>query len=83
MEIDKDQMEEIYDALMGRGIEVTMDSEPDDIELMEIEDDEVDDPEVDAVIAENPDAKEIDLEATISKNIAVDDPVRMYSEGDR
>ncbi len=78
IEIDKDQMDEIYDALMGRGIEVTMDNEPDDIELMEIEDDEVDDPEVDAVIAENPDAKEIDLEATISKNIAVDDPVRMY-----
>ncbi len=78
VEIDKDQMEEIYDALMGKGIEVTMDSEPDDIELMEIEDDEVDDPEVDAVIAENPEAKEIDLEATISKNIAVDDPVRMY-----
>ena len=33
---------------------------------------------MDAVIAENPEAKEIDLEATISKNIAVDDPVRMY-----
>ena len=26
-----------------------------------------------AVIAENPDAKEIDLESTISKSIAVDD----------
>ena len=55
-----------------------MESEPDDIDLLELEDEEVDDPEVDAVIAENPDAKEIDLEATISKNIAVDDPVRMY-----
>ncbi len=30
------------------------------------------------MIAKNPEAKEIDLEATISKNIAVDDPVRMY-----
>lgn len=77
-EIDKDQMEEIYDALVGKGIEVVFESEPDDLELMEIEDEDVDDPEVDAVIADNPGAKEIDLEATISKSIAVDDPVRMY-----
>ena len=55
-----------------------MENEPDDLDLMEIDDEDVDDPEVDAVIAENPEAKEIDLEATISKNIAVDDPVRMY-----
>ena len=78
MDIDKDQMDDIYDSLMSKGIEVNLDNEPDDMELMEMDDDDVDDPEVDAVIAENPDAKEIDLEATISKNIAVDDPVRMY-----
>ena len=78
VEIDKDQMEEIYDSLVGKGIEVVFESEPDDIDLMEIEDEDVDDPEVEAVMAENPDAKEIDLEATISKSIAVDDPVRMY-----
>ena len=78
VDIDKDQMDEIYDTLIGKGIEVTLENEPDDIEPMEIDDEEVDDPEVEAVIAKNPDAKEIDLEATISKNIAVDDPVRMY-----
>ena len=78
IDLDKDQMDEIYEALIGKGIEIVMESEPDDLELMEIDDEDVDDPEVDAVIAENPDAKEIDLEATISKNIAVDDPVRMY-----
>lgn len=71
-------MDEIYDALIGKGIEIVMENEPDDLDLMEIDDEDVDDPEVDAVIAENPEAKEIDLEATISKNIAVDDPVRMY-----
>ena len=76
--LDKDQMDEIYDALIGKGIEIVMENEPDDLDLMEIDDEDVDDPEVDAVIAENPEAKEIDLEATISKNIAVDDPVRMY-----
>ena len=78
MELDKDQMEEIYELLMSKGVEVDMENEPDDIDLLELEDEEVDEPEVEAVIAENRDAKEIDLEATISKNIAVDDPVRMY-----
>ncbi|MBR2620026.1 MAG: RNA polymerase sigma factor RpoD [Firmicutes bacterium] len=77
-ELDKDQMEELYEALMGKGIEVVLEHEPDDLDLMQLETEDVDDPEVDAVIAENPDAKEIDLEATISKNVAVDDPVRMY-----
>ncbi len=78
IDLDKDQMDEIYETLIGKGIEIVMENEPDDLELMEIDDEDVDDPEVDAVIAENPEAKEIDLEATISKNIAVDDPVRMY-----
>lgn len=78
IDLDKDQMDEIYDFLIGKGIEVVLESEPDDIELLEIDDEDVDDPEVEAVIAKNPGAKEIDLEATISKNIAVDDPVRMY-----
>ena len=78
IELDKDQMEDIYEVLMSQGIEVVLESEPDEIDLMELEKEEVDDPEVEAVIAENPEAKEIDLEATISKNIAVDDPVRMY-----
>ena len=78
IDLDKDQMDEIYDALIGKGIEIVMENEPDDLDLMEIDDEDVEDPEVDAVIAENPEAKEIDLEATISKNIAVDDPVRMY-----
>jgi len=78
VEIDKEQMEEIYESLIGKGIEVVFETEPDDLDLMEIEDENVDDPEVEAVMADNPDAKEIDLEATISKSIAVDDPVRMY-----
>ncbi len=78
IDLDKNQMDDIYETLIGKGIEIIMENEPDEIELMEIDDDEVKDPEVDAVIAENPEAKEIDLEATISKNVAVDDPVRMY-----
>ena len=37
-DIDKDQMDDIYDSLMNKGIEVSMESEPDDIELMEMDD---------------------------------------------
>lgn len=67
MDIDKDQMDDIYETLMSKGIEVNLESEPDDIDLLEIDEDEIEDPEVEAVIAENPGAKEIDLEATIQK----------------
>ena len=78
IELDKEQMDGIYESLISKGVAIIMESEPDDTELMEIDDEEVDDAEVDAVVAENPEAKEIDLESTLSKNIAVDDPVRMY-----
>lgn len=78
IDLDKDQMEDIYEALMGKGIEVVLESEPDDTDLIKLDEETIEDPEVEAVIAENPGATEIDLEATISKNIAVDDPVRMY-----
>ena len=37
MDIDKDQMDDIYDSLMNKGIEVSMESEPDDIGLMEMD----------------------------------------------
>ena len=54
MDIDKDQMDDIYETLMSKGIEVNLESEPDDIDLLEIDEDEIEDPEVEAVIAENP-----------------------------
>ncbi|MBQ0079311.1 MAG: RNA polymerase sigma factor RpoD [Eubacterium sp.] len=78
LELDKDQMDEIYDGLNGAGIEIKMEEEPDDLDLQEIEDEDDEDPDVAAEIEKNPGKKEIDLEATISKNVAVDDPVRMY-----
>ncbi len=82
MDVDNDQMNDLYDTLMAKGVEIMMEpdaeDEPQESELMEIDEEEIDDPEVTAAIAENPDAKEIDLEATLSKNISVEDPVRMY-----
>lgn len=63
---------------MNDGIKVVHEHEPNNIELLKIDSENVDDPEFDAVIAENPETKEIDLEATVSKGIADDDLVRMY-----
>lgn len=76
-ELNKDQLDDIVGTLMNNGIHLDSDG-PDDKELLKIDEEEIDDPEVEAVISKNPNAKEIDLEATISKSIAVDDPVRMY-----
>lgn len=80
IEMDKDDMDDMYEQLISRGIAIVseVELEPDELELSELEEEEVDDPDVEAVIAESGGAKEIDLEATIPKGIAVDDPVRMY-----
>ncbi|MCQ2545203.1 MAG: RNA polymerase sigma factor RpoD [Clostridia bacterium] len=77
LELDKYQINDIYRELEMRGIEVTYEKEPAEAELQLI-DSEGEDPDVEAELAKNPDAKEIDLESTISKSVAVDDPVRMY-----
>lgn len=78
VDLDKDEMDDMYEQLFTKGISIISEVEPDETELRELEDEEVDDPDVEAAIAESGDAKEIDLEATIGKGIAVDDPVRMY-----
>ncbi|MBR0457505.1 MAG: RNA polymerase sigma factor RpoD [Firmicutes bacterium] len=78
IEFDKDQIEDIYDYLERTGITVVADKEePDGSELDKI-DKEEEDPEIRAQLEKDPKIKEIDLEATISKTVAVDDPVRMY-----
>ncbi len=73
-DLDKNQMDDMYELLMSKGIEIVSETEPDNF---------------DDILAENPDvvedaeliveeAGEMDLEAAIPKGIAVDDPVRMY-----
>ena len=71
IEFDKDQMDEIYDTLISNGIEIISEADPEDYELKKLE--EGKDADADAV-----DDSEEDLEAALSKGIAVDDPVRMY-----
>lgn len=73
-DLDKNQMDEVYDTLMSRGIEVVSETEPDDFDLLLDDDNEfTEDP--DAIIDE---ANEMDLEASLPKGVTVDDPVRMY-----
>ena len=73
-DLDKNQMDDLYEALMSKGIEIVSETEPDDFEiLLENDVDITEDPDV--IMDE---AEEIDLEASIPKGIAVDDPVRMY-----
>ena len=71
-DFDKNQMDDMYELLMSKGIEIVSESDPDDFDIL-IEDDLTEDPDI--IIA---DAAEIDLEASLPKGIAVDDPVRMY-----
>lgn len=75
IELNKDQMDEIYDSLTAMGIEIVSEVDPDDFELLSIEHDDNDDVEI---IPVADDTNEVDLEATLPKGIAVDDPVRMY-----
>ena len=75
-DLDKNQMDDIYELLMAKGIEIVSEHEPDDFEtLLETDPDAMHDPDVEAMVEE---AAEIDIEASIPKSIAVDDPVRMY-----
>ncbi len=71
IEFDKDQMDEIYDTIISNGIEIVSETDPEDFELKKLEDGK----DVDAEAVED---GEEDLDATLSKGIAVDDPVRMY-----
>ena len=65
--IDKDAVEDIYDMIMKKDIEITFDDSGDS-------EDEGD--AGDGVVMDKSGA--IDVDATVPKGIAVDDPVRMY-----
>jgi len=78
VELDKDEMDDMYEQLFTKGISIVSEVEPDEQELRELENEDVEDPDIDAAISDAGEEKEIDLEASITKGIAVDDPVRMY-----
>ena len=78
VDMDKDEMEEIYEALMSGGIEIVSEEAPDDYELNEIEEEEEDAVPDDAIDIDESGKREVDLESTLPKTVPVDDPVRMY-----
>ncbi len=86
VEIDKTVIDEVYDSLISQGIEIDMEIEIEveqgtieeevDALIEESDDDDNDEDIADDVVLDK-DGK-IDVEATVPKTIAVDDPVRMY-----
>lgn len=74
-DVEKNFADETYEALMAKGIEITSETEPEEFAMiLESDDDPVD--EEDGIVVDE--AGEIDIDATLPKGIAVDDPVRMY-----
>ena len=74
-DLDKQTVDDIYEALLSRDIEIGTESE-DDFAVI-LDNDEGDkDKEDDGIVVNE--AGEIDIEATLPKGVAVDDPVRMY-----
>ena len=73
-DLDKNQMDDIYELLMSKGIEIVSETEPDDFDIiLEDDTDLTEDPDI--IIEE---ANDLDLEANMPKGVTVDDPVRMY-----
>ena len=73
-DLDKNQMDDIYEMLMSKGIEIVSEHEPDDFDVILAENPEVVD-DAELIVEE---ASEMDMDEAIPKTIAVDDPVRMY-----
>ena len=76
-DLDKNTVDEIYESLLSKDIVITSEAEPEDFANILDSDDNFDDTEEDDGIVVN-ESGEIDIEATLPKGIAVDDPVRMY-----
>ncbi len=83
LELEEDQVREIFDEVFEKGMESYIDENPTDIELAEIEQEDEDlnaeIPEESIETKENGE-KLIDLEVIVAedKPISIDDPVRMY-----
>ena len=75
VDMDKDQIDEVYENLMSIGIEVTSEVDPEEFAILSLDHDDVE-PDPDIIATEE--IIELDLDVSMPKGIAVDDPVRMY-----
>ena len=77
LDLDKNVMDDIYDTLMSKDINIDGETEPEDFTLILDNDDDVEtDSDDDGIVVDE--NGEIDIDASLPKGIAVDDPVRMY-----
>lgn len=76
VELDKEQMETLYETLISSGVEIVMESEPEP-ENFHLSDDEHADLDSGAHHAED-EEEDVDIDISLPKGINVDDPVRMY-----
>lgn len=75
-DLDKVVVDEIYESLLVKDIEITSETTPEEFGMGLDSDDDEEDKEDDGIIVNE--SGEIDIDATLPKGIAVDDPVRMY-----
>lgn len=75
-DLDKNIMDGIYDVLLSKDVEITSETVPEEFGILSEDDKELDDDDDDGVVLSEDGA--INVEATLPKGIAVDDPVRMY-----
>lgn len=75
VDLDKDQMDEVYDTITSMGVEITSEVELEDFDIIELDDEDVLPSEVNIIEDED---DEVDIEVALPKGISVDDPVRMY-----
>ena len=76
IELDTDLAEELEENIIVSGIELISEVEPDDLDILELEENADDDGAADDLVLDE--HGEIDVDASLPKTIAVDDPVRMY-----
>ncbi len=76
MDLDTETAEELEENIIVSGIELISEVEPDDIDILEMEESGDDECASDDLVLDE--QGEIDVEASLPKTIAVDDPVRMY-----
>ncbi len=75
IELDKDQAEDLYEALANAGVELEMSHRIDDInEELLVDDDVLPDDEPDL----GNEDEEVEIDISLPKGINIDDPVRMY-----
>lgn len=70
VDMDKDEMESVYEDLIGKGIEIVSEESTEDFDDSKVADDKDD--------SDDNNDSEADIEAAITKSVAVDDHVRMY-----